>query len=179
MKHNISSVTITTSFQSSYTRSIHPSTSTMHLVTVLLSGLALATTVYSYDSISFTTSSCPDCSHATGCSIETRSNMEPSFGCISMWSGDASLTVFDATSPSCQGARSTPLPISWSNGRMVRRASRGFEFMRGDKSEHCQGMLMSHVVNLYASHDCSGTAEVHQSAQFQNITPKNSFKITC
>jgi hypothetical protein len=94
---------------SSTPRAIPSSIPKMHFVAALVSGVAFATNAYGIDSISFMTSSCPDCSHATGCSIETRSNIPPSFGCISMWSGDASLTVFNATNPSCQGVYKTPM----------------------------------------------------------------------
>jgi len=77
----------------------------MHLSTsALLSGIALAATASAYDSVSFTTWNCTECTPVPGtfCSVNTRSQLPPDL-CITMWNGSTTIKTYDATIPSCQG----------------------------------------------------------------------------
>ncbi|EUC38929.1 hypothetical protein COCVIDRAFT_31876 [Bipolaris victoriae FI3] len=75
----------------------------MHLPTPISTLLLLATSTLAYDSISFTTWNCTDCSPVPGtfCSVNTRSQLPPNL-CIPMWNGSTYIRTFDATIPSCQ-----------------------------------------------------------------------------
>jgi hypothetical protein len=54
------------------------------------------------DTLSFTTSTCAGCSTEPGCSVEQRGNL-PADRCISIFSGDQSLTITARSNPNCKG----------------------------------------------------------------------------
>ncbi|KAH6870586.1 hypothetical protein BKA58DRAFT_179655 [Alternaria rosae] len=76
----------------------------MHFSTsALLSGIVLAATGAAYDTVSFTTWNCTECTPVPGtfCSVNTRSQLPPDL-CITMWNGSTTIKTYDATLPSCQ-----------------------------------------------------------------------------
>lgn len=76
----------------------------LHSTLTILSTLGFAATSVAYDSISFTTWNCTDCTPVPGifCSTGTRGNLPPN-ECYPMWNGSFTMKTFGATLPSCQG----------------------------------------------------------------------------
>jgi hypothetical protein len=77
----------------------------MHFPTAftVLSGLAFAATSAAYDTITFTTWNCTDCTPVPGQFCSTGSRTLPPNQCFTMWPGSTVMKTSDPTLPSCQG----------------------------------------------------------------------------